>query len=197
MLLRLSKKIKIAQQNFSNQEHTIIGFKEGQRGTQFIRQGLMSLYATEINDLKSVISNPYFGMFEFKSNSNETHEIYLGKKAILDDNSKVIAYDWRSPICSMYYDYNIGKAEYIATNGTKEYGEILKKRQIIIKNGELLDVEEQDTLSNDSILLRYLKENSDARLKSIIATIRREQNLIMRSPLNKNYIILHFREFFI
>lgn len=185
----INKKIKIAQQNFSNQEHTIIGFKEGQRGTQFIRQGLMSLYATEINDLKSVISNPYFGMFEFKSNSNETHEIYLGKKAILDDNSKVIAYDWRSPICSMYYDYNIGKAEYIATNGTKEYGEILKKRQIIIKNGELLDVEEQDTLSNDSILLRYLKENSDARLKSIIATIQREQNLIIRSPLNKNYII--------
>lgn len=185
----INKKIKIAQQNFSNQEHTIIGFKEGQRGTQFIRQGLMSLYATEISDLKSVISNPYFGMFEFKSNSNETHEIYLGKKAILDDNSKVIAYDWRSPICSMYYDYNIGKAEYIATNGTKEYGEILKKRQIIIKNGELLDVEEQDTLSNDSILLRYLKENSDARLKSIIATIQREQNLIIRSPLNKNYII--------
>lgn len=185
----INKKIKIAQQNFSNQEHTIIGFKEGQRGTQFIRQGLMSLYATEINDLKSVISNPYFGMFEFKSNSNETHEIYLGKKAILDDNSKVIAYDWRSPICSMYYDYNIGKAEYMATNGTKEYGEILKKRQIIIKNGELLDVEEQDTLSNDSILLRYLKENSDARLKSIIATIQREQNLIIRSPLNKNYII--------
>ena len=185
----INKKIKIAQQNFSNQEHTIIGFKEGQRGTQFIRQGLMSLYATEINDLKSVISNPYFGMFEFKSNSNETYEIYLGKKAILDDNSKVIAYDWRSPICSMYYDYNIGKAEYIATNGTKEYGEILKKRQIIIKNGELLDVEEQDTLSNDSILLRYLKENSDARLKSIIATIQREQNLIIRSPLNKNYII--------
>lgn len=185
----INKKIKIAQQNFSNQEHTIIGFKEGQRGTQFIRQGLMSLYATEISDLKSVISNPYFGMFEFKSNSNETHEIYLGKKAILDDNSKVIAYDWRSPICSMYYDYNIGKAEYMATNGTKEYGEILKKRQIIIKNGELLDVEEQDTLSNDSILLRYLKENSDARLKSIIATIQREQNLIIRSPLNKNYII--------
>lgn len=185
----INKKIKKAQQNFSNQKHTIIGFKEGQRGTQFVRQGLMSLYATEINDLKSVISNPYFGMFEFKSNSNETYEIYLGKKAILDDNVKVIAYDWRSPICSMYYDYNIGKAEYITTNGTKESGEILKKRQIIIKDGELIDVEEQDTLSNDSILLRYLKENSDARLKSIIATIQREQNLIIRSPLNKNYII--------
>lgn len=185
----INRKIKEAEKNFNNQEHTIIGFKEGQRGTQFIRQGLMSLYATEINNLKSILANPYFGMFQFKDNNNETTDIYLGKKAILDENASVIAYDWRSPVCSMYYDYNIGKAEYIGTNGVKNFGEILKKRQIIIKNGELQDVEEQDTLSNDSILLKYLTENSDARLKSIIATIQREQNRIIRSPLKSDYII--------
>ncbi len=185
----INRQIKEAEKKFNNQEHTIIGFKEGQRGTQFIRQGLMSLYATEINNLKSVLANPYFGMFQFKDNNNETTDIYLGKKAILDENANVIAYDWRSPVCSMYYDYNIGKAEYIGTNGVKNFGEILKKRQIIIKNGELQDVEEQDTLSNDSILLKYLTENSDARLKSIIATIQREQNHIIRSPLKSDYIV--------
>lgn len=185
----INRKIKEAEKNFNNQEHTIIGFKEGQRGTQFIRQGLMSLYATEINNLKLILANPYFGMFQFKDNNNEITDIYLGKKAILDENANVIAYDWRSPVCSMYYDYNIGKAEYIGTNGVKNFGEILKKRQIIIKNGELQDVEEQDTLSNDSILLKYLTENSDARLKSIIATIQREQNRIIRSPLKSDYII--------
>lgn len=185
----INRKIKEAEKNFNNQEHTIIGFKEGQRGTQFIRQGLMSLYATEINNLKLILANPYFGMFQFKDNNNEITDIYLGKKAILDENANVIAYDWRSPVCSMYYDYNIGKAEYIGTNGVKNFGEIFKKRQIIIKNGELQDVEEQDTLSNDSILLKYLTENSDARLKSIIATIQREQNRIIRSPLKSDYII--------
>ena len=185
----INRKIKEAEKNFNNQEHTIIGFKEGQRGTQFIRQGLMSLYATEINNLKLILANPYFGMFQFKDNNNEITDIYLGKKAILDENANVIAYDWRSPVCSMYYDYNIGKAEYIGTNGVKNFGEILKKRQIIIKNGELQDVEEQDTLSNDSILLKYLTENSDARLKSIIATIQIEQNRIIRSPLKSDYII--------
>ena len=185
----INRQIEKTEKNFNNQEHTIIGFKEGQRGTQFIRQGLMSLYATEINNLKSVLGNPYFGMFQFKDNNNETTDIYLGKKAILDENANVIAYDWRSPVCSMYYDYNIGKAEYIGTNGVKNSGEILKKRQIIIKNGELQDVEEQDTLSNDSILLKYLTENSDARLKSIIATIQKEQNHIIRSPLKSDYII--------
>ncbi len=182
-------KIKEAEENFSRQAHTIIGFKEGQRGTQFTRQSLMSLYATEINNLKSILSNPYFGMFEFKNDTGESNEIYLGKKTIVDNNSKIISYDWRNPVCSMYYDYNIGKAEYTAINGNKEEGEILKKRQLIIKNGELQEVEEQDALSNDIILLKYLKENSDARLKSIIATIQREQNRIIRSPLHSDYIV--------
>ena len=136
----------------------------------------MSLYATEIYDLKSVLSNPYFGMFEFES-SGKKNEIYLGRKAITD-GTNVIAHDWRSPICSMYYDYSIGNAEYISNSGGKIKGQINKKRQIIIKDGILKDVDEQDTLSNDTILLKYLKENSDARLKSIIATIQKEQNKI-------------------
>ena len=184
----INKKIEIAQRKFDEQEHTIIGFKEGQRGTQFTRQSLMSLYATEVYDLKQIVDNPYFGMFEFKSN-NKTNEIYLGKKAVLDDKGNPITFDWRSPICSMYYDYNIGNAEYENNYGEKEKGEILKKRQILVKKGELIDVDEQDTLSNDSVLLKYLKENSDARLKSIIATIQKEQNAIIRSPLRNDYIV--------
>lgn len=183
----INKQVKEAEENFSKQEHTIIGFKEGQRGTQFIRQGLMSLYATEVYNLRSVLSNPYFGMFNFENNE-EKNEIYLGKKTIMD-GTKVIAHDWRSPICSMYYDYNIGDAEYISNTGEKRKGKITKKRQIIIKDGVLKAVDEQDTLSNDSVLLKYLQENSDARLKSIIATIQREQNKIIRSPLRGNYII--------
>ena len=185
----INKKIKIAEKNFSDQEHFIIGFKEGQRGTQFIRQGLMSLYATEIYDLKSVINNPYFGRFEFKNDEElEKEIIYIGKKAITDTNNHVIAYDWRSPICSMYYDYNIGEAEYNLEDKI-EKGKILNKRQILIKDGELKNVDEQDAISNDLVLLKYLSENSDARLKSIIATIQREQNKIIRSPLKGDNII--------
>lgn len=183
----INNKIKYNEELFNKQKNTIIGVKEAERGAHFTRQGLMSLYATEIYDLKSVLSNPYFGMFEFES-SGKKNEIYLGRKAITD-GTNVIAHDWRSPICSMYYDYSIGNAEYISNSGGKIKGQINKKRQIIIKDGILKDVDEQDTLSNDTILLKYLKENSDARLKSIIATIQKEQNKIIRSPLRGDYII--------
>ncbi|HPE15059.1 MAG TPA: hypothetical protein PLT65_04415 [Bacilli bacterium] len=103
--------IEKAQENFDKQQHFIIGFKEGQRGTQFTRQNLMSMYATEVSNMKSVLSSPYFGMFEFQD-KNGINPIYIGKRAVLNSDNKIIAYDWRSPICSMYYDYDIGKAQY-------------------------------------------------------------------------------------
>ena len=71
----INEKIALAKQNFSEQEHFIIGFKEGQRGTQFNRQALMSLYATEINDLTRLQSSPYFGRFEFKEDNNKKKDI--------------------------------------------------------------------------------------------------------------------------
>ena len=185
---RINKRIKTAEEKFDEQQHFKIGFTEGLRGTQFNRQALMSMYATEINNLSKIVKNPYFGRFEFKnSESDDISTIYIGKKSIVDNND-IIAYDWRSSICSMYYDYNIGEAEY-CSNGKTEKGEIISKRQIIIKNGELERVDEQDTITDDLVLLQYLKENSDARLKSIVATIQSEQNKIIRSPLKKDYII--------
>ncbi len=185
----INRKIEIAEKNFDEQEHFIIGFKEGLRGTQFNRQGLMSLYATEIYDLKALLPSPYFGRFTFqKQGDNEPKKIYIGKKSLTDEFSKIISYDWRSPVCSMYYDYNIGEAEYIS-NGQKVRGKILGKRQIAIQNGVLKSVDEQDTLSNDSILMKYLRENADSRLRTIVATIQREQNTIIRNPISKNYIV--------
>lgn len=185
----INRKLNNARKMFKEHENFRIGFKEGQRGTHFIRQGLMSLYASEEYDLKRMLPSPYFGRMDFKQDcSDEAVPIYIGKKALTDENGKVITYDWRTPICNMYYDYPLGQAEYY--NGHEIVkGEIQRKRQPIIEDSKLIDVLEQDTLTDDKILLRYLSENADSRLKSIIATIQREQNQIIRSPLNANYLI--------
>lgn len=183
----INAQIKAAKESFSKQEHFIIGFKEGMRGTQFTRQALMTHYATEAYQLERIVNNPYFGRFIFKSEDGE-EVIYIGKKAIVDDKNSMIAYDWRSPICSMYYDFTLGPAEYQTGDEVKK-GEIISKRQIQIKEGELLSVDEQDSLSDDAILIKYLSENNDSHLKSIVATIQSEQNKIIRSPLRKDYIV--------
>ena len=158
------------------------------RGAHFTREALMSLYSTEIYNLKLLVDSPYFGKIVFK-NDNDLNEmpIYIGKRSLID-GAEILIYDWRSPIASMYYNYSIGKAEYQKDN-LKVTGKISSKRQIQIENGELLSVDEQDTLSDDKLLMKYLKDNADSRLKSIVSTIQKEQNGIIRSPLRNNYIV--------
>lgn len=183
----INKKIIEAQKKFDSQKNFRIGFSEGKKGTQFIRQAFMSMYAIDENKLKSMLDSPYFARMDFKTNEG-LNEIYIGKKGLVGDNLENIIYDWRSNIASMYYDCSLGHAEY----NNNEYivkGEILKKRQINIEKGKLISVDEQDTLTNDKILLKYLSDCSDARLKSIVATIQKEQNSIIRSSLKKDYII--------
>ena len=125
---RLSEVIKLineqiikSEENFNRQKNTIISIGEGMRGASFTRESLMSLYATELEKLKSIVNNPYFGMFTFED-SEKISDIYLGKKTLMDKCNNIVIYDWRSPICSMYYDYNIGNAEYVNNMGKKEKG---------------------------------------------------------------------------
>ena len=185
----INNKIEVAQRNFDQQKHTIIGFSAGMRGPQFDRQALMSLFATEVYNLSNLVKNPYFGRMDFiKDGKSEPEKIYIGRKALVDENGEFLSYDWRSPIASMYYDYSLGNAEY-EYNDRVVKGDLLKKRQIVIENSELVSAQEQDTLTDDNILIKYLDGNADSRLKSIVATIQREQNKIIRNPLKNNYIV--------
>jgi len=182
----IKDQIASTQEKFDKQKNTVISIGEGMKGAHFTREALMSMYAVELYRLKKIVDNPYFGKMDFKID-NKIDELYIGKKTIMLGN-EILTYDWRSPIASMYYDYSIGKAQYEAPNGTVK-GDILKKTQIIIENGKLIDVEEQDTLTDDKILLKYLRGNADNRLKSIVATIQKEQNQIIRNPNKKNSIV--------
>ena len=54
------------------------------------------------------------------------------------------------------------------------------KRQFEINNGNLIDYFDVSLVSNDALLQKYLNSNNDARLKSIVATIQKEQNDVIR-----------------
>ena len=175
--------------NFNNEKHHVIGFTEGLRGTQFNRQAMMSMYATDVNYLKSIRPNPYFGKFIFHEKNGGIKEIYIGKKMLFDEKQGAIVNDWRSDLCSMYYDFNIGEDAYYIEGNDKKNGAITSKRQIHIENASLVSVNEQDTLSDDEILIKCLNDNFDARIKTIVATIQKEQNAIIRNSSTNNYIV--------
>ena len=96
--------------------------------------------------------------------------------------------DWRTPISSLYYDAEVGKCGYEAPNG-RINGEMLLKRQYEIENGELQEYFDVDLVLNDGLLQKYLNDNNDARLKSIVSTIQKDQNDIIRKNLSDNIIV--------
>ncbi len=142
--------------------------------------------AKKFKKLYSIQNKPYFGRIDFKTNNN-FNEIYIGLTNVNDDENYYV-YDWRSPICSMFYDYGIGDAKYIAPEGIIK-GKILLKRQYQIKDGKLNNVFDTTINIDDEVLQNVLKENSSDYMKNIVNTIQQEQNLVIRDDKTNNLIV--------
>ena len=142
---------------------------------------------SEIESITNAKNNPYFARIDFKSNDT-LDKCYIGKLGVSDYDNNIITVDWRASISSIYYDSNIGICSYEAPEGIIN-GELLLKRQYTIKNSELIDYNDVDTVSNDELLKPYLGVSANNRLKNIVSTIQSEQNKIIREKLGKNLIV--------
>ena len=141
----------------------------------------------EIKSIEKAKLNPYFARIDFKS-LNNFDKCYIGKKGVTDYDNNIITVDWRAPISSLYYDSNVGSAEYQVPDGIIK-GKLLLKRQYTIENSKLISFNDVDTVSNDELLKPYLSVSADNRLKNIVSTIQSEQNKIIREKINKNIIV--------
>ena len=149
---------------------------------------LMQNKAKYLRRLYRIQDNPYFGAMTFKS-GDETNKIYIGITYVEDEENDIyLVNDWRSPICSMYYDYETGPASYKAPGGVVE-GEILNKRQFSIKNGELIRTFDNNLNIDDELLQEVLATESNDKMKNIVNTIQQEQNAVIRNSEDKNLIV--------
>lgn len=141
-----------------------------------------------ISNLKTSLNKPYFARIDFTSEEDgKISSIYIGKNGVTKDTDIVVT-DWRAPISSLYYDAEVGDCSFEAPDGTIK-GNMSLKRQYEIENGELQDYFDVDLVSQDSLLQKYLNSNNDARLKSIVSTIQKEQNDVIRRKISDNVII--------
>ena len=88
----------------------------------------------------------------------------------------------------MFYDYELGKASYLAPEGMIT-GEITNKRQFTIKDGKLIRVFDNNINIDDELLQEVLTEESNDKMKNIVNTIQQEQNAIIRNVTDKNLIV--------
>ncbi|GLC32533.1 RNA polymerase recycling motor HelD [Clostridium omnivorum] len=132
---------------------------------------------------------PYFGRIDFlESGEDKAEKCYIGISNLTNDNYDFLVYDWRAPVSSMFYDYEIGSANYKCPEGTID-GKILLKRQYKISNGEIEYMFDSNLKIDDEVLQDILSKSTDNKMKAIITTIQREQNKVIRNEEYKNLIV--------
>ncbi|MFI8711423.1 RNA polymerase recycling motor HelD [Brevibacillus brevis] len=144
----------------------------------------------QLRTMQRLLHSPYFGRIDFQEELESKPEaIYLGIASLLDKNDEeFLVYDWRAPISSLYYDYSPGPAEYNTPGGSVN-GEITCKRQYIIRDGKLLHLFDTGVTIGDELLQEVLGKQADSQMKSIVATIQRDQNRIIRNERSRLVIV--------
>lgn len=141
-----------------------------------------------IHNLESSLDTPYFARIDFTfEKDGKLQTIYIGKNGIMQ-NTNIIVTDWRAPISSLYYDSEVGHCSFTSPEGEVS-GNLELKRQYEINSGNLISYYDVDLVSTDALLQKYLNSNNDSRLKSIVSTIQKEQNEVIRRNLFDNLII--------
>ncbi|MCK8624387.1 AAA family ATPase [Apilactobacillus sp. M161] len=134
----------------------------------------------EYAKLKKMEDTPYFARLDFEeTGENKAETIYIGLGSFTDSPDHYLVYDWRAPISSIYYDSKIGHVTYETPMGTQSVNVTLK-RQFQIKNSEIKTIFDTDQVVGDQMLLDNLNGKSSIKMKSIVTTIQKEQNQIIR-----------------
>lgn len=132
----------------------------------------------------------YFGRIDFETKiAKKPRRIYVGVHNFQDNTSNEnLVFDWRAPISSLFYDFELGNAHYDTQKNTVR-GEISLKRQFSIRNGEMKYMLDTDVTIHDEVLQKELNQASSAKMKNIVATIQKEQNSIIRNEEARHLII--------
>ena len=144
----------------------------------------------KVGRLERMYQSPYFGRIDFIEDGEENAEqIYIGIYNLSTSNTReILVYDWRAPISGMFYDYEIGLCSYDCPAGSIN-GQMLLKRQYKIENLNIVYMFDSSLSINDEMLQEILGKSTDSRMKTIVTSIQREQNAVIRNSQNKILIV--------
>ncbi|MBQ8131165.1 MAG: AAA family ATPase [Bacilli bacterium] len=138
--------------------------------------------------LRQIKDKPYFASIVFKDDEGKIYNIYISLTYLKDDKLNNILYDWRSPICSLFYDYETGPCSYKAPGGIYT-GELKRKRQYKIEKRKLVGVFDNSLNIDDEVLQEVLATESSEKMKNVVNTIQQEQNQVIRNVEDNNLIV--------
>ncbi len=169
-------------------DETAITVANMQSALEYKMQALSRL-KLEKDVYKKMLSSPYFASIDILPvDTNTKEKYYLGTHTLNDDNNNFVVLDWRSPIASVYYDYQVGKAKVVSDNSTLDI-DLLNKRQFKIVDGKLEYFFDTNIAIEDELLQDALGRNGSNLMKSIVQTIQSQQNKVIRSSDGVDLIV--------
>ncbi len=143
----------------------------------------------KVDNLKRMQKSPYFCRIDFAEKDEETADkIYIGMHNLITDDMHILVYDWRAPISGMFYDFEIGPSSYSCPAGLIE-GQILLKRQYKIEDSKLVYMFDSSLNIGDAMLQEILGKSTDIRMRTIVTSIQKEQNIVIRNSEDKILIV--------
>lgn len=146
--------------------------------------------ANQLRKNRAAYQNPYFGRIDYLDKEvDKESRVYIGKNGVFRDRIEIVIADWRAPISSVYYENEMGEGSYKLPDGHEQPITLLLKRTYDIEDGSLNGYYDSDAAANDALLIKYLSQNKEAVLGDIIATIQKEQNVIIRESPFLNILV--------
>ncbi|MDS1014882.1 RNA polymerase recycling motor HelD [Lentilactobacillus buchneri] len=171
--------VRLKTETYSGMMETAMSIRQQQQMLSE-RENRQEHAALELGTLNKLEQNPYFARIDFREGDEKRDEtIYIGMASFTDRPDHYLIYDWRAPISSIYYNGGIGDVSYMTPDGEQTV-DVKLKRQFQIENSKIKTVFDTEEVVGDQMLLDALSNRSDTKMKSIVTTIQKEQNQIIR-----------------
>lgn len=144
----------------------------------------------ELQKLEKMKYNPYFARIDIQDEYGPEEPFYIGAVGLKDDKTfDMYVCDWRAPISSLFYGFDVGKAWY-EVDGRRMDVTLRRKRQIQIAEGQLQNIYDTDSSMHDAILGSILSQNTVNKLRVIVSSIQKEQNTAIRK-IDKKAVLIY------
>ena len=139
--------------------------------------------------LEKLRLSPYFGRVDFAETGEPSESYYVGLRTLLRKaDSRILTYDWRAPVSSLFYAGEVGAASYDAPGG-KVSGDISRIRQYQFEQGRLTACSDADMRIDDALLRDALSGAASRRMRTIVSTIQRDQNRAIRADSSQSLAV--------
>lgn len=148
--------------------------------------------ASSLHNKKRILicmaDSPYFGRIRIREGERPEEDIYIGISTLWSPDDTPVIYDWRAPVCSLFYEAEPGEASYRAPAGDIAV-DLTLKRQYRIEGGAMQALFDTDLKIDDPVLQDMLARQTGSRMRTIVNTIQRRQNQAIRVEAHKHLLV--------